>query len=102
MSNKLKIRKLVELDDEKLKLPRQINPILPDISKRQLILVLGGVATGKTTFLTNLLYNDDFFNGMFQIKYIISPSLFNDRSARAFRQDESAVLFDNYSNEHSF
>ena len=99
MSNKLKIRKLVELDDEKLKLPRQINPILPDISKRQLILVLGGVATGKTTFLTNLLYNDDFYNSMFQIKYIISPSLFNDRSARAFRQDESAVLFDNYSNE---
>ena len=99
MSNKLKIRKLVELDDEKLKLPRQINPILPDISKRQLILVLGGVATGKTTFLTNLLYNDDFFNGMFQIKYVISPSIYNDRSARAFRQDESAVLFDNYSNE---
>ena len=99
MSNKLKIRKLKELDDEKLILNRQVNPILPDISKRQLILVLGGVATGKTTFLTNLLYNDDFYNNMFQIKYIISPSLFNDRSARAFRMDDSAVLFDNYSNE---
>ena len=72
MSNKLKIRKLKELDDERLTLNRSINPILPDITKRQLILVLGGVATGKTTFLTNLLYNDDFYNNLFQIKYIIS------------------------------
>ncbi len=104
MSNKqkfkpLKIRKLKELDDEKITLSRPINPILPDITKRQLILIIGGVNTGKTSFITSLLYHDDFWNNLFQIKYIISPSIYNDRSARAFRQDESAVLFDNYSNE---
>jgi hypothetical protein len=99
MSNKLKIRKLYEKDEDKTTLSREINPILPDVSKKQLILILGGVSTGKTTMLTNLLYSDDFYNNIFQLKYIISPSIYNDRSARAFREDENAILLDMYSDE---
>ena len=95
----LKIRKLKELEEDKVRLPRELNPILPDISKKQLILLIGGVSTGKTTFLTSLLYHDDFMNNMFQLKYIISPSIYNDRSARAFREDDNAILLDMYSDE---
>jgi len=58
----LKIRKLKEREDLKTERTKELNPILPDIFKNQLILILGGVATGKTTLLTNLLYSDEYYN----------------------------------------
>ena len=50
----LKIRKLKEREELKTERTKELNPILPDIFKNQLILILGGVSTGKTTLLTNL------------------------------------------------
>ena len=95
----LKIRKLKEREDLKTERTKELNPILPDIFKNQLILLLGGVATGKTSLLTNLLYHDDYYNNCFSMKYILSPSIYNDRSAFAFRDDDNAVLIDTYSDD---
>jgi len=95
----LKIRKLKEREDLKTERTKELNPILPDIFKNQLILILGGVATGKTTLLTNLLYGDEYYNDCFSMKYILSPSIYNDRSAFAFRSDDKAVLIDTYSDD---
>ncbi len=102
MSNKfkpLKIRKLKEIDEEEVKLKREINPILPQINKNQLILLIGGISCGKTTMLTNFCYNNDYYNDLFDMKYIISPSIFNDKSAKAFRDDDKAIIIDKYSDE---
>ena len=58
---KIKIKKLLENDEEQIKLKREINPILPRIDKHQVMLVLGGINTGKSSLVANLIFSNEIY-----------------------------------------
>lgn len=98
--SKLTIKRLVDKDDFKFTLKKPLkNDILPDISKRLLVILYGSVGTAKTTLLMNLLYNPDFYEGQFDMKYYISPTIYQDANLFPAREDPDAILIDNYSDE---
>ena len=99
MSNKLEVKRVKDKDEFKFELKKPLsNPdILPDISKRLLFLIYGKVGSSKSTLLMNLLYNPNFFEGQFKTKFVISPTIFQDATLWPLREDDEAVLIDEYS-----
>ena len=102
---KIKIKPLLENEEDKTILKRPINPILPRIDKKQVILILGGIGVGKSTLTTNLIFSNDCYgyndNSLFDIIYVISNTINNDKNAFAYRERSSdnggcCVIFDKY------
>lgn len=101
MSNKLEVKRVKDKDEFKFDLKKPLsNPdILPDISKRILFLIYGKVGSSKSTLLMNLLYNPNFFEGQFKNIFVISPTIFQDATLWPLREDDNAVLIDQYSDD---
>ena len=96
----IKLKRVIPNNDDKYKLDKQLNPILPNIENKVLMVIYGSVSTGKTEKLINLLYNQDCYLDCFNMKYIISPTIHGDlTSSHIFKQDDSAVLIPEYSND---
>ena len=105
---KIKIKKLLENDEEQIKLKREINPILPRIDKHQVMLVLGGIGVGKSSLVANLIFSNEIYgyngNTLYDYVFIISPTLHNDKNQFMYR-DRSVenggnfILFDRYSDD---
>tara|TARA_Y100000114_G_C11758092_1_gene328010 strand:+ start:411 stop:1178 length:768 start_codon:yes stop_codon:yes gene_type:complete len=96
----LSIKRLVDKDEFKFDLKKPLkSDILPDISKRLLFLILGKVGSSKSTTLMNLLYNPNFYESQFTMKYYIAPTIYQDSTLYPAREDEDAVLIDEMSDE---
>lgn len=105
---KIKIKKLLENDQEQIKLKREINPILPRIDKHQVMLVLGGIGVGKSSLVANLIFSNEIYgyngNTLYDYVFVISPTLNNDKNQFMYR-DRSVenggnfILFDRYSDD---
>lgn len=66
-----------------------LNPILP--KPPFLGIVNGSVRSGKSTLLMNLLYNDNFYKGMFDKIIFISPTCENDKTLHHMNEDDDII-----------
>ena len=96
----LSIKRLIDKDEFTYTLKKPLkSDILPDISKRLLFIIYGSKGTSKTTLLMNLLYNPNFYEGQFSMKYYIAPTIYSDNNLFPARSDPDAILIDKYSDE---
>tara|TARA_R100001163_G_scaffold32976_1_gene25559 strand:- start:13257 stop:14012 length:756 start_codon:yes stop_codon:yes gene_type:complete len=78
-----------------LKIP--IHPNLPNLKKGFVIALIGNRNCGKTTLYTNLLLNPNMLNREnYDNAFIISPTIYNDRSAKHLRDAFKGSLYDKY------
>ena len=96
----LSIKRLIDKDEFTYTLKKPLkSDILPDISKRLLFIIYGSKGTSKTTLLMNLLYNPNFYEGQFSMKYYIAPTIYSVNNLFPARSDPDAILIDKYSDE---
>ena len=55
---------------------------IPDIYKGQLLVIAAPIRSGKGVLISNFLLNPNFYADLFQDVHIISPTIFNDATAR--------------------
>ena len=92
-SEALKILPVQDPPNEKTK---PLNPILPQ--PPSLLLMISPIRTGKSTLISNLLLNSNFFGqDYFDEVFCISPTIYNDKTSRFLRKAFSC--HDAYSDE---
>ena len=95
MNNDLTIYPIKQEGTEhKLKFP--IHPNLPQIQTGQLGILVSPVKTGKSTIISNLLLSKSFYKGQFDIVYIISNTIHNDRTSRFLKESFPNTVFSEY------
>ncbi len=82
----------------KKKLKRQIHPNLPDISSGQVGMIISPIKTGKSTLISNLLLNPNFYKDLFDNVYIISNTINQDDTSRFLRQAFPNTIYDDVDN----
>ena len=87
----------VKEDGTEQKLKRPIHPNLPNIATGQVGVLISPVKTGKSTIISNLLLNPNFFKDQFDIVYIISNTINNDRTSRFLKKEFPETIFDDLS-----
>tara|TARA_A100001015_G_scaffold183469_1_gene204108 strand:- start:1779 stop:2555 length:777 start_codon:yes stop_codon:yes gene_type:complete len=85
-------------DGTEHKLKRPIHPNLPDISTGALVLDISPVKTGKSTRLVNILENPNYLKDQFDIVYILSNTIRNDRTSRHIYEKYKETAFDDLRN----
>ena len=99
MASKLQILQVQDPDRPKNVLKRKIDPVLPDIAKNCCILIIGKVRASKSTIISNLLLNDNFYNDLFDNVYVISPTASQDATSRFLVDKYDGSVFNEYSDE---
>lgn len=84
----------VKQDGTEQKLKRPIHPNLPNIATGQVGVIISPVKTGKSTILSNLLLNPNFYKDQFDLVYIISNTISNDRTSRFLKKEFPETIFD--------
>ncbi len=93
MNSDLNILPVKDLPDED---GRPLNPILP--KPPSLLLMISPIRTGKSTIVSNLLLNSNFYGqNFFDETIVFSPTINNDKTSRFLRK--SATCYDSYSDE---
>jgi hypothetical protein len=85
---------------EKLKKKRKkLHPFLPNIYTGQLLIIVSPVKTGKSTIISNLILNKDFYKNKFDTVYVISPTIHIDETSRFLKEKYQDTVFDKYSDD---
>ena len=79
----------------KKKLKRQIHPNLPDISTGQVGMLISPIKSGKSTLISNLILNPNFYKDLFDNVYIISNTINQDDTSRFLRKQFPNTIYDN-------
>jgi hypothetical protein len=87
----------VKQDGTEQKLKRPIHPNLPNIASGQVGILISPVKTGKSTIISNLLLNPNFYKDQFDLVYIISNTINNDRTSRYLKKEFPETIFDDLS-----
>lgn len=87
----------VKEDGTEQKLPRALHPHLPNIASGQVGILISPVKTGKSTIISNLLLNENFYKDCFDMVYIISNTINNDRTSRFLKEQFPETIFDDLS-----
>lgn len=93
MNDDLSILPVKEEGNEQ-KLKRPLHPHLPNIATGQVGILISPVKTGKSTIISNLLLNPSFFKDQFDLVYIISNTINNDRTSRFLKKEFPETIFD--------
>ena len=95
-----KIKRVVDPEDD-YKQKKQIHPNIPNVQGfggGAVVLLISPIATGKSTILSNLMLNDDFYGqDYFEETTIISPSIQNCITSRFLR--DAFDVYDYYSDD---
>ena len=84
---------------ENKKTQRQLHENLPDIVGGSLIALISPVKTGKSTLISNLILNPNFYSDQFDIVYIISNTIHNCKTSRFLKESFPDTCYDHYSDE---
>ena len=93
MDDDLSILAIKEEGNEN-KLKKKLHPNLPDISTGQVGILISPVKTGKSTIISNLLLNPNFYKDQFDLVYIISNTINNDRTSRFLKEEFPETIYD--------
>lgn len=86
---------ITETKGTELKYP--IHPNMPNLSKSFVMGIIAPRGSGKGVLITNLLLNPNFLNREnYDNAFIISPTIYNDRTAKHLRDNFKGSLFDKY------
>lgn len=99
-NNSLEI--LPTIDEELPKsnqLKREIHPNLPDIKRGALMIIVATVRSGKTTTLTNMFLNPNFYTDCFDTSFFISPTIMNDKTMAHIRKKYPSTCHPEYSDD---
>ncbi len=96
MDDDLSILAIKEEGNEN-KLKKKLHPNLPDISTGQVGILISPVKTGKSTIISNLLLNPNFYKDQFDLVYIISNTINNDRTSRFLKEEFPETIYDDLS-----
>lgn len=82
--DKLRIIPIQADETKKKKKKRDLHPNLPDVYSGSLVCCVGGIKSGKSTILQNLLLNENMFNDIFpqDCVTIISPTIAQCQTSR--------------------
>jgi len=85
---------IFEVKDQRpeLPLPRELNPALPDVPG--VCLFLMKCKSGKSNFIANLLNREEYYEGIFEKIYIISPTVKIDKSSQLYFREEVEDLYE--------
>jgi len=86
-------------DPTNTKLKRPIDPRLPDISTGQMGIFISPTKTGKSTIISNLLLNPNFYADLFDMVYIISNTIENDKTSRFLKKKFPNTIYNKYSDD---
>ena len=83
--------KILKVKSEK-EYDKRFNDVLEPLLKPPFLGVFeGSVRTGKSTILVNLLYNKEFYYGLFDKIIFISPTVMNDLTLKHLREDDEVI-----------
>lgn len=85
----------IKEDGTEQRLKRQLHPHLPNIATGQVGVIVSPVKTGKSSLISNLFLNEAFYKDMFDIVYIISNTINNDRTSRFLKKEFEETCYDN-------
>jgi hypothetical protein len=86
--------KILKVQDPPREKTKPINPLLPQ--PPALLLMISPIRTGKSTIISNLLLNSNFYGqDHFDRTIVISPTIHNDKTSRFLKK--SAECHDTYS-----
>ena len=92
----LSIKEVVP-DPDRMDIGRVLHPNLPDISTGALGLMVAPVKSGKSTIITNLLLNHNFYRDCFDQVHIISNTIQNDNTSRFLKESFPGTVYGEYS-----
>ena len=72
----------------------KLNPLLPNLP--WLGVCVGGVKSGKSNLITNLVLNDSFYRGYFEQIALISPTAQHDMSINPITKGSITTTYDQY------
>ena len=98
-SHKLKILQVQDPERPKNVLARKIDPVLPDIAKNCCILIIGKVRASKSTIISNLMLNENFYKDLFDSVHIISPTASQDATSRFLVDKYEGNVHNEYSDD---
>ena len=86
--------KIYEVKDARpqLPLPRPLNPALAEIPG--IMLFIMKCKSGKSNFIANLLNREEFYEGIFDKIYIVSPTVKIDKSSQLYFREEVEDLYE--------
>ena len=87
----------IKEDGTEQKLSKPLHPHLPNIANGQVGILISPVKTGKSTIISNLLLNPNFYKDQFDMVYIISNTINNDRTSRYLKEEFPETIFDDLS-----
>ena len=87
----------IKADGTEQQLPRKLHPNLPNVATGQVGILISPVKTGKSTIISNLLLNPNFYKDCFDMVYIISNTINNDRTSRFLKEEFPQTIFDDLS-----
>ena len=73
-----------------------LHPALPKVEHGEFGIMVSPVKTGKSTLISNLLLNPNFFKGCFDLVYIISNTIHNDKTSRFLREQYPNTCYAQY------
>jgi hypothetical protein len=89
----------IKPDGTEMRLKREIHPNLPPIQSGQFGIVIAKVKSGKSTLISNLLLSKHFYKDLFDMVYIISNTINNDRTSRFLKEAFPCTCYDRYDDE---
>lgn len=90
----LPVKSLPEYDQERFE---KLNPIL--LKPPFLGVLNGSVRSGKSVLLMNLIYNKNFYRGLFDKIIFYSPTVMNDKTLKHLAEDDDVIkVYDNLHN----
>ena len=75
---------------------KDVHPNLPSIKKNFCILILGRVRSGKSTLISNLLLNDNFYKDMSERVVIFSQTILIDSTSRFLKEKYEEEIYTEY------
>ena len=97
-NNDLTIKEVIP-DPDRMDIGKELHENLPDISTGALGLMIAPVKSGKSTIITNLLLNHNFYRDCFDQVYIISNTIMNDNTSRFLKESFPGTVYGSYSDK---
>ena len=86
----------IKPEEQESRARKELHYNIPDPYKGQLLVIAAPIRSGKGVLIQNFLLNPNFYADLFQDVVIISPTIFNDSTARFSAEKWKSTCYANY------